>query len=80
MNRKTKSLLNELLDRVPSVDKEVIVETRGNHALQSAFNFIEIVRENYSEEEADLLIKRFVLAIKNEDSRKFTRAFRKKEI
>lgn len=70
---KKPSILDELEQFLPAKDKELMVETRANHLISSAINFLRLLKENYSTEQYDELSKRFHSAIKNEDFKKFQR-------
>lgn len=77
LHQSSKSILEELNRAVPSRQKENIFETRGHHIITSAINFINVLSENYSEEEADQIMRRFLSAIKGGDPDRFVRAVRK---
>ena len=68
-----RNLLEELVGYVPESNKVSLLETRGNHVINSAINLMAYIRENFSNEEADDLEKRLILAIKNKDIRRFNR-------
>ena len=62
---------------VPKKNKEEIIESRANHIISSAINLIELIRENYSDEDAELLEKKFLSSIKGRDANRFTRSIDK---
>lgn len=64
------SLLNEILNNLPEKNKSKVIESRAIHSIASAISFVKLIKENYTEEEADYLIKKFIFAIKTEDSKK----------
>lgn len=78
MSERIGGILQEI-SRCSSVNNSIhILESRADHIISSASNLLEAVRENCeSEDEYNLLIKRFMSAIKNGDPSKFTRALRK---
>jgi hypothetical protein len=79
MNRTTKSLLQELESFAEnSKDVTYIVESRGSNVITSAINLLETIAKYYSKEEAELLERRLLSAIKNRDQNKFSRSVRKK--
>jgi len=77
VQRKTKSLLEELNDIAVKRDSELIVESRATHVINSAINLLTMIRENFDPEIAYELERRFINSIKGGDPAKFTRAIRK---
>ena len=73
MQKRTRSLLDELTNMPLSRDKENVVESRASHIIDSAIRLISFIKENFDSETAYKLEKRFHSAIKNMDSNKFTR-------
>ena len=73
MGRLSKTILNQINNSIPEKDKFFVTENRGSHAMASAINFLGMIRENFSAEQADELTKRFINAIKTQDPRKFYR-------
>lgn len=73
MTALSKSLLTQILNPLPEKEKTKMTETRGSHAIAAGINFINLLKENYSQEESEALIKRFVNAIRTEDPKKFFR-------
>ena len=70
-------IIIEELDRyVPERDKHKIMEQRANHLLIAIINLKEEIRENFTEQEADELIRRIDNSVKGEDPKKFTRKIR----
>ena len=54
-------------------DKEEVVESRASHILESTIQLITYIRENFDQETAFKLEKKFNSAIKNMDASKFSR-------
>ncbi len=77
MQRKTKSLLEELNDIAVKRDGELIVEARATHVINSAINLLDLIKENFDPETAYELERRFINSIKAADPAKFTRSIRK---
>ena len=77
MQRKTKSLLEELNDFAVKKDREVILESRAVHIIDSAINLIKLIRETFESEIAYELERRLINSIKGADSAKFVRGIRK---
>lgn len=70
---KIKSFLDELDKCVPTKSKHTVIESRAAHVIASAINLAQLIRESYSEEEANDLVKRLYRSIMTEDERKFMR-------
>ena len=77
LRQSSRSILEELNRAVPSKKKEHVVETRGHHIISSAVHFLQVLTEEYSEEEAEQITRRFLSAIKGQDPNRFIRAVRK---
>jgi hypothetical protein len=73
MGKLSKSILDAISSSIPEKDKLSITENRGSHAIASAINFIHFLKENYSENESEELIKRFINAVRTDDPKKFYR-------
>ena len=77
MQKKTRSLLEELNDFASKKDREVILESRAVHVIDSAINLIKHIRETFEPEIAYELERRLINSIKGADPAKFTRGIRK---
>lgn len=53
------------------------MEMRGNHAVTAMINLLETIDGYYTEEEAEILNKRIMSAIRTRDIKKFERGIRK---
>ena len=73
MQKKTRSLLDELTSVSFAKDKENVVESRASHIIDSAIRLISYIKENFDPETAYKLEKRFHSSIKNMDAKKFAR-------
>ena len=71
-----KSLLETIVDTLPERDKFLITESRGSHAIASAINFINMLKENFPHDQSEDLIKRFINAIRTDDPKKFYRGLK----
>lgn len=80
MDTKTKNLIEELDRFVPKRDKHLIIESRATNVIASAVNLIDLLKESFSDEESDELIRRLVLSIKNQNPDKFKRKIREYKI
>lgn len=72
-----KSVLEELAGFGVDNNKHQLIESRASHILSSAINLMKTISENFPENEADELKKRFFLSIKNENPEKFMRGIKK---
>ncbi len=73
MQKHTKSLLEELSSMPLKRDKEEVVESRASHILESTIRLINYIRENFNQDTAFKLEKKFHSAIKNMDASKFSK-------
>jgi hypothetical protein len=73
MQRKTRSILEELSNVSFTKDKENVVESRASHIIESAIRLMSYIRENFDSETAYKLEKKFHSSIKNMDSNKFSK-------
>ncbi len=76
MDKKMRSIVEELSSYVPPKNKEIFIEGRAQQVIASARNLIRLVEDSYSPEMADDLTKRLLSAIRNDDSEKFCRKIR----
>lgn len=77
MKKRTRSILEELSNLGQNKNTDELIETRGNNLIESAINLISLVRNQYSDDVALDLEKRFVNAIRTQDPRKFKRGIKK---
>lgn len=73
INRRSRSILEEISSYVPQRSKEELIEARAQHIIVSAINLLESIDESFSPEEAEALKKRFVSSIRGADPNRFTR-------
>ena len=73
INRKSRSILEEISTYVPKKGKEELIEARAQHIIVSAINLLESIDEYFSPDEAEMLKKRFVSSIRGADPNRFTR-------
>jgi hypothetical protein len=78
MQKKTKSLLEELQSFGDTRDMNHIIESRASNIISSAINLIELMEKHYSSEKAELLEKKLLSAIKGKDQERFSKSLRKK--
>lgn len=77
MKKQTRSILEEIGNMVPQQDRATIIESRANHAINSAINVINMIYENFDDEVAAELERRLINSIRGKDSSKFARGVRK---
>ena len=77
MQKRTRSILDELDSMLAHKDKENLVESRAGHVIQGAINLINYIKENYDEDTAVELERRLLNSIRTQDASKFTRGIRK---
>ena len=77
LHQSSRSILEELQRAVPNKTKEHVLESRGHHIISSAVNFLDVLTENYTEEEAEQITRRFLSAIRGGDPKRFIRQIRK---
>jgi len=73
MQKSTKSILEELGNISFRKDKEEVVESRASHILESAIRLLTYIRENFDQETAYKLEKKFHSSLKNMDASKFSK-------
>ena len=77
MQKKTRSLLEELNDFAIKKDKESVLESRAIHIIDSAINLLRLIKENYKEEDAYELERRLINSIRAQDPAKFARGVKR---
>lgn len=77
MQKKTRSLLEELDAMYIERDQRHVIESRASNIIASAIHLLEQIESNYSPEQADNLTRKLLNAIKLKDPSKFTRTVRK---
>lgn len=77
MQKRTRSILDELAHIPVSKDRENLVESRASHVIQGAINLINYIKENYDTEQSAELERRLLNSIRTQDPAKFTRGIRR---
>jgi hypothetical protein len=77
LQKKTRSLLEELDTLRLHKDRENLVESRANHVITGAINLIQFIRENYDATQAEELERRLLNSIRAQDSSKFSRGVKR---
>ena len=77
MQKRTRSILDELDTLLAHKDRESLVESRATHVIQGAINLINYIRENYDAEQAGELERRLLNSIRTQEPDKFRRGVRR---
>jgi hypothetical protein len=77
LQKRTRSILDELDNLLAHKDKDNLVESRASHVIQGAINLINYIKENYDTETALELERRLLNSIRSQDVTKFTRGIRR---
>lgn len=77
MQKKTRSLLEELESVDKNRDINHLVESRAHNIITSAINLLEMINKHYDSETAEVLERKLLNAIKAKDQSKFSRSIRK---
>lgn len=77
MKLRTRSILQELNELAEVRNKDALYESRAVNIINSAINLLESLHKHYTPEQADELERRFINAIRGQDTAKFTRGIRK---
>ncbi len=77
MQKKTRSLLEELQSIGDNRDINHLIESRASNVITSAINLIEFMQRHYSSDKAEVLERKLLNAIKSKDQQKFSRILRK---
>jgi len=77
MQKKTRSLLEELDSMYIERDQRHVIENRATNIIASAIRLLEQIDESYTPKQADNLTRKLINAIKLRDPGKFTRTVRK---
>lgn len=77
MQKKTRSLLEELDAMYIERDQRHVIESRASNIIASAIRLVEHIEQNYPADQAENLTRKLLNAIKLKDPGKFTRTVRK---
>jgi len=77
LQKRARSILDELDTLLVHKDRENLVESRASHVILGAINLINYIRENYEPEQADELERRLLNSIRGQDPEKFKRGVRR---
>lgn len=77
MQKKTRSILEELDSMYVERDRRLVIESRASNIIQSAIRLIEQIEHEFGAEHAENLTRKFLNAIRTKDSGKFSRSVRR---
>lgn len=77
MQKKTRSLLEELNSMYVERDKRHVIENRASNVIASAIRLLEEIDATYTPDQAENLNRKLLNAIKLRDPGKFTRTVRR---
>ncbi len=77
MQKKTRSLLEELEVIGNNRDITHIIENRAHNIITSAINLIELINKHYDKDTSEILEKKLISAIRGKDQGRFAKSIRK---
>jgi hypothetical protein len=77
MQRRTRSLLEELDSMYIERERDLIIESRASNIITGAINLLEQIDASYSPEQAENLTRKLLNAIRTRDTGKFARTVRR---
>ena len=77
MQKKTRSILEELDNLYVERDRRLVIETRASNIIESAIRLLEQIDTEFPADQAENLQRKLINAIKLRDPDKFTRTVRR---
>lgn len=77
MQKRTRSILEELDNLYVERDLRLMIETRAGNLIENAIRLIEQIETVYNAEQAEVLTRKLLNAIRTKDSGKFARSVRR---
>lgn len=77
MQKKTRSLLEELEAIGNNRDVNHVIESRAHNIITSAINLLEMINKHYDKDTSEILERKLLNAIKGRDQAKFSKSIRK---
>jgi hypothetical protein len=77
MQKKTRSILEELDSLYVERDRRLIIETRADSIISGAIRLIEQIEAEFGTEQAENLTRKLLNAIRTKDAGKFSRSVRR---
>lgn len=78
MQKKTRSLLEELEALGETRDMSHIIENRAHNIITSAIHLLELINKHYDKDTSEILERKLLSAIKGKDQARFIKSIRKK--
>ena len=77
MQKKTRSILEELDNLYVERDRRLVIETRASNIIESAIRLLEQIEAEYPADQAENLQRKLLNAIRHRDTGKFERSVRR---
>ena len=77
MQKKTRSILEELDTLYIERDRRLLIENRASNIIETAIRLVEQIEAEYPAEQAENLTRKLLNAIRTKDSGKFSRSGRR---
>jgi hypothetical protein len=77
MQKKTRSLLEELDSLYVERDRKLLIENRATTVIESAIRLIQQIEQEYTAEQAENLTRKLLNAIRTKDTGKFSRSVKR---
>jgi hypothetical protein len=77
MQKKTRSILEELDSLYVERDRRLLIESRANNLIDAAIRLIEQIESEYSPEQAEILTRKLLNAMRMKEPGKFIRSVRR---
>jgi hypothetical protein len=77
MQKKTRSILEELDSLYIERDRRAIIETRASNLIETAIRLLEQIDAEFSPDQAENLQRKLLNAIRQRDTSKFSRSVRR---
>lgn len=77
MQKKTRSLLEELDSLYIERDRKLLIENRATTVIESAIRLIQQIEEEYTPDQAENLTRKLLNAIRTKDTGKFSRSVKR---
>lgn len=77
MQKKTRSILEELESLYVERDQRLLIENRAANVIANAIRLVEQIEAEYDAEAADNLTRKLLNAIRTKDASKFSRSVRR---
>jgi hypothetical protein len=79
MQRRTRSILEELDSMYAERDRRLIIENRAANIIASAINLLEQIEASFPSDQAENLSRKLLNAIRTKDVSRFSRTVRKSD-